>query len=845
MRITVPAFTGLNKRIAIQRLGDSVASEATDCDFRSGDLRGYLDDTPAGTTAYHDINGVTIFDYTPSQELIANGNWDIVRSPVVNDQFARCYYSKYPTLSVPIGPTDYPRIVDKDNFGLLNGDPAVHDSKRLGVPKPAPITMVPLPDVHSGNLFSYTVQSRPKSSQLSKYDNTVNLVDALPSGLKTGSKILLDAVGLDPGPYTVISDGTKMLSLKDTGPVTVKATKLSSSKTTNTKDANGKITGTSTVYNNGQVTWGGDFWIAFNSVDYIPNVGDQLLIEVTDNGQIASTSTVNPRGLSLFSSTAAQKFYYVIEVQSPNLIKLGDASGNAITATMPGSGQTVGNPIIQDGYGNGVDVIAPDRQLWFTKVGSAGNTIPDPTATSNSTIIRRLDYDNNKPSVLYQVYATHTVTATEKATWQDASTIDTIRTRAYLITFVNKYGDESAPSIPTDTIDVVPGSPVKFLKNFVAHSGLVLTSADPTNYPTAEYPDLVGIRLYRTDETGTFRLVDSETTLTLALLNSGTAATDVIYTDSKTDAQLGEPLTTTGWYPPPQGVTGLISAPNGVVVGFKGKTIYPSVPFVPYAYPIAYQMATDADIMGLVSTASGIAVLTKQMPYLVAGTDPSGFSMVKLEVPAACVSHQSIVDMGTFGVYAGPDGLMAINGAEVRNLTQDMLTRAQWQEYNPTTIIGGHSEGRYVGSYLSGGSRKSFIFDTLTNDFVDLSISAVGFYTDLQTDTLKFVDAAGNIKLWNRGTTTKSYFWKSKVFQLPMPSLFGAAQVVAYSYPVTFKLYDYDTGTQIGGSISVTAQNPFRLPSGARYQNLQITLGGKGSVATVAVATSIGELKEV
>ena len=188
---------------------------------------------------------------------------------------------------------------------------------------------------------------------------------------------------------------------------------------------------------------------------------------------------------------------------------------------------------------------------------------------------------------------------------------------------------------------------------------------------------------------------------------------------------------------------------------------------------------------------------------------------------------------------------MAINGAEVRNLTQDMLTRAQWQEYNPTTIIGGHSEGRYVGSYLSGGSRKSFIFDTLTNDFVDLSISAVGFYTDLQTDTLKFVDTAGNIKQWNRGTTTKSYFWKSKVFQLPMPILFGAAQVVAYSYPVTFKLYDYDTGTQIGGSISVTAQNPFRLPSGARYQNLQITLEGKGSVATVAVATSIGELKEV
>jgi hypothetical protein len=204
--------------------------------------------------------------------------------------------------------------------------------------------------------------------------------------------------------------------------------------------------------------------------------------------------------------------------------------------------------------------------------------------------------------------------------------------------------------------------------------------------------DLIEVRLYRTDETGTFRLVTTDSLTSdstkyniIRVFRTGTTQTiqlkpdGNIFVDKLTDAQLGEPLTTTGWYPPPQGVQGIVSAPNGVIVGFKGKTVYASVPYVPYAYPVAYQTATDADIMGLVTTASGVAVLTNQMPYIMIGTDPSSWSMVKLQIPAACVSHQSIVDMGTFGVYAGPEGLMAIDGVEVKNLTQDKLTRAQWQ----------------------------------------------------------------------------------------------------------------------------------------------------------------------
>jgi len=799
MRITVPAFTGLNKRIAIQRLQESEASEATDCDFRSGDLRGYLDDSGNTTTTYHDINGVTIFDYTPTQELITNGDWDIVRSPVVNDKYARVYFSRYDPLST----TSYVGIIDSSNVQNQSGGLSyLSSTKRLGVPKPADIYIPPTYQIRQGDVLGTVISSNS--------DAKIKISPTLAGQLDKGVKLIVSCPGFPTSGLSITN-----ISLQGDGDTLSVITLAGNKKTWKNCDVV-KITPPSTTTPKVFKTS-----ITFRLSNHGLVNGDQVVVS---RRKAPGQGTANQGWPTLFPTNAGSTLWSVTAIDINNF----SLDGLNVTANATEAGTVIADPLVK------FSLFAPSAASFQNP---STVSVDNGTDITQSTIT---SYPGGGATV---------------GTWVDAAAIDTLRSRSYCITYVNSYGDESAPSTPTTPFDVVPGSPVTFGPNsFTITSGL-------SGWSMNDVTDLVEVRLYRTDETGTFRLVTTDsltsdstkyniirvyktdptqTTQTIQLKSDGN-----IFVDKLTDAQLGEPLTTTGWYPPPQGVQGIISAPNGVVAGFKGKTVYASVPYVPYAYPVAYQTATDADIMGLVTTGTGIAVLTNQMPYIMIGNDPSSWSMVKLEIAAACVSHASIVDMGTFGIYAGPDGLMAIAGAGVKNLTQDMLTRSQWQKYNPSTIIGGHSEGRYVGSYLSGSTRKSFIFDTITNDFVDLSIAAVGFYTDLRTDTLKFVDTSGNIKLWNRGTTTKSYFWKSKVFQLPMPGLFGAAQVVAYSYPVTFKLYDYDTGTQIGASISVTAQNPFRLPSGTRYQNLQITLEGTGSVATVAVATSVGELKEV
>ena len=94
-----------------------------------------------------------------------------------------------------------------------------------------------------------------------------------------------------------------------------------------------------------------------------------------------------------------------------------------------------------------------------------------------------------------------------------------------------------------------------------------------------------------------------------------------------------------------------------------------------------------------------------------------------------------MVDMGEYIIYAGPDGLTAVQGATATVITQNIITPEQWQsDYYPSTITGFKWQGRYVGYYNTGSGYGGFIFDPReqANAFVDLDASALirGGFTD-------------------------------------------------------------------------------------------------------------------
>jgi hypothetical protein len=75
---------------------------------------------------------------------------------------------------------------------------------------------------------------------------------------------------------------------------------------------------------------------------------------------------------------------------------------------------------------------------------------------------------------------------------------------------------------------------------------------------------------------------------------------------------------------------------------------------------------------------------------------------------------------------------------------------------------------------------------------------------------------------------------------------FGAAQVHAATFPVTFRLYALANGVMtLKREHSVTDSGPFWLPSGYRSDQYEVELEGAARVNAVYLAESLNELKRV
>jgi hypothetical protein len=317
---------------------------------------------------------------------------------------------------------------------------------------------------------------------------------------------------------------------------------------------------------------------------------------------------------------------------------------------------------------------------------------------------------------------------------------------------------------------------------------------------------------------------------------------------------------------------GLTAMPNGILAGFTGKRLCFSERFLPYAWPVSYRITLEDPIVGLAAVGNGLVVTTEASPYLVAGTDPGSMSAMKVESTQACLSKTSMVDMGTVVVYAGPDGLVAAAGTDVRVITEGVITPDQWQaQYYPSTINATLWKGRYLGFYNTGSGFGGFIFDPRaeTKGFTTLTASALvrGTFTD-PDDGNAYLIIANQIKKFQGGSTDQTYTWKSKDFVPPKPTSMGFLKVDAEAFPVTVKVYGDGTlfytgtialsGTQhsvsgsyinaAGSSVSISSTNipepVLRLPPRV-FKDFAIEVSSAKVVNEVCIAESIDELRGI
>lgn len=425
---------------------------------------------------------------------------------------------------------------------------------------------------------------------------------------------------------------------------------------------------------------------------------------------------------------------------------------------------------------------------------------------------------------------------------------------SYVYTFVNDLGEESAPSFASSTV--------------LRPEGIAITVTTPTSVPSgvsSEY-GITAKRIYRaaTGASGTLFLLVAEVAL-------GTAE----YVDSIPDTELGEALESEGWDLPPGDLRGIMALPNGVMAGFRRNQLCLSAQNRPHAWPVAFRLNTDTDIVGAGAIDTTVVIGTENYIYLAGGNDPASYSMSKLEVPQACVSKRSFASLTGIGVvFATPDGLAAVAGTgQVRNLTETVFTRDQWQDLAPETILGVAHDDVYHFFYNNGPSigRGGYALDMKSSGFglVPLAYHATAAYADPLSDNLYLVldestepeddllplpstaptpNGVTVFQFDGDSASSMVYRWRSKLYVLGRPATFMRAQVKAESFTNTvIRFYKQTLTAGVWSSVlvrelAVTSEDPIALPAGTDYTRFWWEVLSTDPIQGVQVVEDIAEL---
>lgn len=342
-----------------------------------------------------------------------------------------------------------------------------------------------------------------------------------------------------------------------------------------------------------------------------------------------------------------------------------------------------------------------------------------------------------------------------------AAATDRIETRVYVVTFVTKYGEESAPSSPVSDAGAVVG-------------GWVLNGLDTTVNAWSTHPNIKKLRLYRTlsSNTGTdfrrvteFDVADLPPTFVDSVPGTSIAAAPV--------------MNTVGWTPPPLGLRGIVSVSGGFLAGHTDDTVYFSVPYQPHAWPQDFQFGIAGKIVGLGAFGNTVIVCTDAWPTAIVGNNPATLAFIKGDRSLPCLSERGIVSSSSAVMYPSTDGLVGISAEGAFVLTTGFITRNEWQELEPESMESALYQDRYL-TFTSAGRGVLIDFTNESGTLTGVSLGGItGVASDSRTGNA-LVLAADRVSEWDGiGEEPMTYRWQSKKFIVPKPLNFAAIQVRA------------------------------------------------------------------
>lgn len=328
--------------------------------------------------------------------------------------------------------------------------------------------------------------------------------------------------------------------------------------------------------------------------------------------------------------------------------------------------------------------------------------------------------------------------------------------RGYVYTFVSAYGEEGPPSTPS----IATGTSGTWIIN---NFDTVVPS------PFTGNSNITTIRIYRT-VTG-FTATEYYKVADIAIGST-------TYSDSANDAviTLNSILQSTNWTPPPATLKGLVAHPGGFLLGFTGRDLYMSEPFRPHAWPVQYIQTMQTEIVGVSVYNDIIVVTTTSHPYTGEGMSPLAITMQKIDSIDPCLSRRSMVTTIDGVYYSSPQGIIRVNGAATKLVTQELFTREEWQTYfSPTTVQAVPYGLQYIAFYTSAAG---FIFSPAEQLAPLTTLDRFSQVVMVQQDQYSgdaYIITNNQVRIWDPPSSIPfTYTWQSKEFDLPKPVNMGA-----------------------------------------------------------------------
>lgn len=404
------------------------------------------------------------------------------------------------------------------------------------------------------------------------------------------------------------------------------------------------------------------------------------------------------------------------------------------------------------------------------------------------------------------------------------------RSVAYVVTFVNELGEESAPSLPSRDITIEDGQLVSITFDYA---------------PPIEY-GVVSVRVYRRD-TG-FR-VGAEKEQTLAThwyLVAEVSIDEVRMYDSKLIKDVGYGLTTLEVREPPANLGNITAIKEtAMLVGSSGNKLLFSENLQPFNFPVAQEMTLDDNIVALGSQGNTIFVATDGHPYRLvadAGCDKRDCrQIVKYDQPMPMINcHVGQGSVVTpFGmVYVSADGLVLLSESDSPVvITSDVMSADDWRKLQPHTMrLAYHKGALFVVS-----DAISFIYWVDSNTYKDTKHKRLVTISDLpidmtetrQGELLLMTDAG--VFQWNASDALRPYLWVSE--DIDANFLYAITRI---RLNVLNGAVDCAIESKWGDMVRRFVVGDTTIPFGrlGRHKNFNLRIEGTGEVSELEIGVS-------